>query len=209
MRKGRKPEFIYTPVEVVKTENGQRGKAKLWAINLGSDYCAEHEWGIKKLKDLFGISDVISVYGMKRRKVSRVPKNFCWIGNDKQGGFVVSHWFARTPESFFTEECARGELMGTGLRTAWSESDFAAVSDNPADIEKLQEIFEAFQKKNIIICYSKVMFPAFENPGLCFVIANRVPKELLKEWEQADKDAHQLQKDFDKTGIERLLREKG
>ena len=28
MRKGRKPEFIYTPVEVVETVDGKRGKSK-------------------------------------------------------------------------------------------------------------------------------------------------------------------------------------
>ena len=26
-------------------------------VNLGADYCSEHEWGIGKIKQAFGISD--------------------------------------------------------------------------------------------------------------------------------------------------------
>ncbi len=208
MRKGREPQFVYTPVEIVKDKDGQRGKAKLLAINLGSDFCAEHEWGIKGIQSAFGISDDISVYGLKRRKTGEVPETLCWLGIADKGGLVFgSHWFCRTPESFFKDECEKGELAGKGLRTAWSEGDFAAASDDPGDIEKLQEIFQAFQKKNIIICWSKTI--SIQNPGLCLVIADRLPKETLEEWKQSDKEAHQLVKDVEATGIEKLLREKG
>jgi hypothetical protein len=206
MRSGRKSEFIYTPVEVAENAEGQkRGTAKLLAVNLGADYCAEHEWGIKKLKEMFGISDKISDYGLKRRKVSKLPKNFCWISDASRGGFVVSNWFARVPADFLVDS----ELAGKGLRTAWSESDFGAIADTPEEIEKLQEIYKAFEKKNIIVCFSKTLLPAFENPGLCLVIADRLDKSILDEWKKADKEAHQLRKDVEKTGVEKLLKEKG
>ena len=98
--------------------------------------------------------------------------------------------------------------MGEGLRTAWSESDFAAVSDNPAEIENLQEIFRNFQKKNIIICFSKVLL-AFENPGLIIAIANRMPKEAADMLTKADKEAHEIEKFVAKSGIRELLKSKG
>ena len=36
--------------ELIKDEQGQ-----LLGFNLGADYCAEHEWGIDKIKRCFGI----------------------------------------------------------------------------------------------------------------------------------------------------------
>jgi hypothetical protein len=49
----------------------------------------------------------------------------------------------------------------------------------------------------------------FENPGLCIVIANRVPKDEIKKWETSDKRHHEIMTEFETTGIAKLLKERG
>jgi hypothetical protein len=41
-------------------------------IYLGADFCAEHEWGIKKLKSTFGIGETKKP-GVPRRMITKVP----------------------------------------------------------------------------------------------------------------------------------------
>jgi hypothetical protein len=45
----------------------------LVGLNLGADFTAEHEWGIKKLYTAFGVSDDPAVFGIKRRAITAVP----------------------------------------------------------------------------------------------------------------------------------------
>lgn len=99
-------------------------------------------------------------------------------------------------------------LCGKGLRAAWDDASFGAVSDVPEDIEKLRQIFNQFKEKNIIFMPSGDCH-MFDNPGLVIGIASAIPKETLKLWLDFDKEQHKIRKEFDATGIEKLLREKG
>ena len=40
-------------------------------LNLGADYCAEHEWGIRDLEDTFGINR--NLVGIKSRTIQKLP----------------------------------------------------------------------------------------------------------------------------------------
>ncbi len=214
MRRGSKPEIIYIDGRVV-------------AIKLSADNCAEHEWGIRQLKEAFGIPDDIKVYGIKRRKITCVPKGLAWVTfsskwfagkqdvergfAEKIGdavlakeGFVFHPWYGEEPYKL----AQNSELYGYGLQSAWSENDFAAVSNMPEHIKDLREIFTAFEKKNICIFFAGCTTP-FENPGLMIAIRDRLPKNTAEEWHKFDKDQHAIQKEFKRTGIEALLAKAG
>ena len=38
-------------------------------INLGADFCAEHEWGILRLSDYLGVNSSLSNFGIGRKKL--------------------------------------------------------------------------------------------------------------------------------------------
>jgi hypothetical protein len=222
MRKGSKPALIYDDAR-----KGADGKPLLLGVDLSSDFCAEHEWGIAGIKRAFGLLDDLKVYGLWRRIITRVPKGFAWVkftskyyvsrldverGLAKKvgdveiqnEGFVYHSWYCEEPEKL----ALNSELYGTSLRGAWSEDDFAAVSSKPEEIAALREIFAEFEKQNIAFCFSGTL-PVFENAGLVFAIADRLPEGVTENWDKHDRDREQIDKEFEATGIEKLLADSG
>jgi hypothetical protein len=220
MRRGSKPALIYD--EVRKNADG---KPLLLGINLSSDFCAEHEWGIKDIKSAFGIPE--KGYGLKRRQITATPKGLAWVKYAaktymgrydverglakkvgdvtlKNEGFVFHGWYGLEPEKM----AVSSELSGAGLRGAWSDDDFAAVSSSPEDIVALKEIFSAFENKNIAVCFSAAL-PAFDNAGLVFAIADRLPESVTEDWDKYDREQEKIKKEFTATGIEKLLADAG
>jgi len=206
MRRAQNPELIFND-EV------------LLGVNLSYDFCAEHEWGIKGLKNAFGISEDISDYGMKRRKITIVPKTVEWIKYTKEGltyeGFIFNpHYYnggaveyAITSTELNIYKPFKGE-MTKYLTAAWDENSFAVLSIDPDTVKHLREIFEQFQRKNIVIMLSGASNP-FANSGLVIGIADRLPKDIVDMWETCDKEAHEIKKEFEATGIEALLSKSG
>jgi hypothetical protein len=223
MRRGSKPALIYDEVR-----KGADGNPLLLGVNLSSDFCAEHEWGIKDTKEALGIpGDVPGIYGLKRRQITRRPEGLMWtkftskyfvsswdvergIAKKKGNvtlhneGFVFHDWYYREPDKL----ALNSELSGVGLRGAWSEDDFAAISSKSEEIVALKEIFAEFEKLNIALCFSGAL-PVFDNPGLVFAIADRLPQTVLEDWDKYDRDQEQIKKEFAATGIEKLLKETG
>ena len=242
MRRGENPVFIHVGFDglVIAPEKNNRKQSavfdldpttKLLAVNLGADYCAEHEWGIKDLQKAFGIKSEWGNYGLKKRKITKVPKTLVWVKlKDGREGFVYrSFWFSDSPKDQDTAVTAAksidqdsdlkpydevydravGKVVKNPKRLAcaWSERDFGCVSNDMNDIAMLKEIFEQFQKKNIIFTFSNAL-PAFENPGLILAIANRMPKKVVKMLTDADMEAHDIEKFVVKSKIRELLQTK-
>ena len=243
MRRGDNPVFIHVGFDglVLATEKDNRKQSavldldpttKLLAVNLCADYCAEHEWGIKDLQTAFGVKSGWGNYGIKKRKVTKIPKALVWVKlEDGREGFVYrSFWYSNSAKEEdtaavaaksvnqdsdlkpFSEIYDRAQQKSVKnpkrLACAWSERDFGCVSDDMSDIIMLKEIFKQFQKKNVIFTFSNAL-PAFENPGLIIAIADRLPKEVVKMLTDADKEFHEIEKFVVKSGIRELLKAKG
>lgn len=231
MRRGQKPELIYDTTRpsgwpgVQAKSEGDKGL--LLGVNLSADFCAEHEWGIARLKAEFGIPDVIGIYGIARRRITRIPPGLAWVefkstyfmgksdveaGRAKKAGdakfsnagFVYHSWYGEEPMKL----AMNSELRGFGLRGAWSDQDFGVVSSNRDDIEALRDIFAEFQRGNAVLTFANSM-PAFENPGLILGVADRIPALVLEQWYNADKDYHEVRLEFEATGIEEVLKKAG
>ena len=189
MRQGYKNKFI-TIHSSKKAQN--KGKEEiLVGIDLGSDYCSEHEWGIKDIRKYFGMND--SGYGVNKRKISIIPNNFKWVKTSKFEGFGFSKYGCKI------EEYPNLHIGSEGVWTGWSDRDFGAFSNKPEIISKLKEIFEAI--KNLNACIWLGGGGVFENAGLVIAITDRIPKENLDDWYKADKEREQLLKDAKATGI--------
>ena len=218
MRRGNKPEIIVFSEQIL-------------GVNLSSDYCAEHEWGIKQIKREFGIPDDISVYGMPRRKITITPETVNWVSYDKREeidgkkqmvhyeGFVYRPWYyEQTPSQAAANNSELtiyrpwkriiGDAPTPSLGSAWSEGDFGVVSYDAETQKALKEIFENFATQNIVIMFAGTDTP-FENPGLVIAIADRIPYDYVLAWYNADKDWHKVRKEVEAMGIEDLLKKAG
>jgi hypothetical protein len=228
MRRGTNPVFIHVAADGLILAPDKRNReqsavldldptTRTLAVNLGADYCAEHEWGIKKLYEAFGVKSELKNYGLKRRKISKVPKSLVWVKliDGRQGFAYRNFWFRPAEESLvgdsdlksydvFDREKRKMKPNPVQLCCAWSDDDFACVSKDLTDIKYLREIFDQFKKKNIIFTFSNAL-PAFENPGLIIAIADRMPNEVVEILTKADREAYEVEQFVVKTKIRELL----
>lgn len=177
--------------KLIQDNNGLIG------INLGSDMCAEHEWGIKDIKDCLGIDD--SLIGLEKRKISSVFDEYLkWFenldhddGNGKWSGF----WFGKIYSSPYFD----GRAFGKDIFCQWDEKGFCVLSNNEKIIKKLKQIYDAFASNDIAVWVGGG--GPFKNGGLCIAIASKLPKAIVNAWEKADLEKIELDKEVEKTGI--------
>lgn len=181
----------------------------LLGINLGSDFTSEHEWGIKGIKNLFGIPSGEKDWGLVRRQISKVPEppSFGWAkGAEKysEGLYLWQTWDGKKPD--FSKNSELRTWRGS-LACAWDEKSFGVFSTDQKEIAYLKDIYEAFQK-----CDGAVFLGGggpFQNSGLVLAIASRIPKSLIDGWYKADKGRYDIDQEVEKTGIRQLLKDKG
>jgi len=188
-------------------------------FDLSADYCAEHEWGLK-LAEAFGIGNE-KKFGLARRQITKLPtskSNSIWSDPRIVDHFIVDN---KTKESYLIFDYSSDidrvkadkehyELKATswnktGVGSAWDDSSFGVVTTKYHD--ELKELFDAFQKKDIVIG----LFGGgpFKNSGLKLLIASRIPAETSKEWYNSDKDVEKLNKASAKTKIHKVLEKAG
>jgi hypothetical protein len=179
-------------------------QAAPFGVNLSSDFFAEHESGIAGLADVFDLNSDPKVFGIDRRIIRRVPpglKEFDFALNQTSGFYYLTYgdlwpWYKWELQKRKEET----------LRAAWDESGFGVVSDDPAEKKFFKELYGEFQKKNGVI--TRLKGTGIENPGLCLLIADRIPQATRDEWYDADEDRYILYEEMEKSGIEILLAEK-
>lgn len=201
------------------------------AVNLGADFCAEHEWGVSGIKDRLGISNqkpgVINALigkekiGIDSRKIT------------KGGDEVLS--FTTEIEVGSGRNKKKKQMFGLGLTNRyrmsnedpardfdhyvksvyfdaekeeiaafWSESRFMFITESDRDVNDLLEAF----KNNDIAIWVGASGP-FRNGGLTIAIVSRLPKDFTDGMLQADQDYLDLKKAADSTGIHKILENAG
>jgi hypothetical protein len=194
---------------------------KVLAINLGADYCAEHEWGIKGINQAFGFGLNDSKLGLERRQVTGTPL-VLWLDkipfkryNSKTrknetlkfSGFMFHSYYKEQDEDvkdMLTRQAYPGE---NNIVSMWDEQGFAVLCGNEGDIASLKEIYDSFSKKDIAIWRGGG--GVFKNAGLVIAIASRLPKEVTDNWYQADADNKKIKEEVLAMGIEAKLRKAG
>jgi hypothetical protein len=166
----------------------RNGQGKFVGIDLGSDHCSEHEWGIKKVKEAFGIKENEDLMGIERRRIQTIPENFSLV-------LFGEHWtlvFKTHYDKVDFDSWDDGQLMhfdGQELSTAWSDHDFAvrvySCAQNAKKNQKnLETLFEAMVEGKAAIWLGGG--GVFQNAGLVIAIIDRCPKDKLKDMEDAD-----------------------
>lgn len=160
---------------------------KLYGFNLGADFTSEHEWGIDKLKRVFGVTNtkkkllgiIAPVLGVDARTITEKP-------TDMLKSFEIYPF--REDRHIFT---------------AWDDGSFGILVDETYKKE-LADLYDAFNKKDIVFGMGRGN--VFKNSGLLLIVRSAMSKEELYE---KDLDYLNLQKAAEKTGIAKKLKEVG
>lgn len=154
---------------------------KAIGINLGADFCAEHEWGIDKLLSAFGCDrKKLGLYGHKIKRDASVSgsveidgKTWYYVASERVGkGSYMLKWPT-------IEDKDTGKLLKTG----WDSQGFAVFSD---DKKVIDAMVSAFKAKDVTISVGSGGL--FKNGGLFLMRYSSLPKDFLKKSEKSDKD---------------------
>lgn len=204
---------------------GRDDDGKIYAISLGADHVAEHEWGIDETYRMFGINpDDIGVNptGVKSRIVKQRPDSLMLTEHSirkRPGGRSVG--WKGVLMMMMSRRCLDSDTdidprelremydsVGRDddqepLSTAWSDGDFAIFARKEDEIQFLRDLDEAFSNNDVVVWLGGG--GVFRNAGLCFGILSRMPKELIQSYEDTDKDKIALTKADEATGIKARL----
>lgn len=199
-------------------------------INLGADFCAEHEWGIKTIKRDFGIDlgEEPNV-GLSKRQITKVPDHIrlldCKVNyynsatnrtRSRNAHVLVCDSFLNFPgwedlenpkvvADMLRRPCdgidfTHEDVNKSFINAAWDEGGFAIVSDNK---ENLQKLYDAIQNKDVVIgCFGGGVF---QNAGLGVYIVSKLDKDVIKDWNKSDQDAVDLENTSKEIGIKDQL----
>ena len=175
-----------------------------WGVVLGHDFCSEHEWGIRKLLDRFGVPAKSRKLGVNCRTITQVPLGFQWAQRGDRAGILLPTAFDVAYEKKncipFLWKNYHLDEAAPGINSAWDDESFMVTSTSPADIETLRAIYKAFQKHDVAI--ATLSGGMGTNPLLA--IASLIPPSVQKEWKDADRDARLLAHMFKSSRQSRL-----
>lgn len=207
----------------------------LVGINLGFDFCAEHEHGVHGIRDMLGIpkDPTRELMGLDARKATKIPKDFIWFGtksltsrNPKNRIAVLVLHESVPWDSHRMEE----RYLGVGKKKAhsltfwdsktftdkdikveWDERGFCIKVRGDENISKLKELHEAILRGDICVGIPVCKNP-FDRGGLTVLIASRVPQEFVTKQLETDMDYFRLEDACKAAGlpeIEKTLKGQG
>lgn len=198
---------------LLKNENGH-----VIGINLGADFCAEHEWGIKGLRQMFGMKD--TGHGIDKRTAHEIPSRRNWNTGQTETAVHLIETKKETillvgvdkPEKTDAKnmcrfELSRGDYNKDNLLTAWDERSFGVSGTTIEQRAAIKAIYEAMQGGDFAMWVGGG--GVFQNGGLVLAIVSRLPADKLKVMRDADLDREALQKAADATGIAAKLKAAG
>jgi len=190
-------------------------------VNLSSDFCAEHEWGIKDLQRVFGIRG--EGYGVDRRRVTQVilehEVKIEWGSAlrffEVKGGHwclaygMVNYLKSIEEKGYSTELFLNNKTSyqkADEIAAAWDVKSFG-VMVRKKDKDKLEAVFKALCDKDAAIMLGGG--GVFQNAGLCLFIVSKLSQSALDLMRDVDLDREKLKKAGEVTGIETVLKSAG
>ena len=227
MRKGMDCDFVYDD------------KEQIIGLNLGADYCAEHEWGIDGIKKDFGIyvdpagrpfaswwKSILGIrppMGIEKRAISICPENLL-------KGEGMAEW---TDYDVKPKKVNKAKVYYIGYKNWYLSSQ----DKHEIFKSKLKEIYHDGKKEiwgwwcensfmvattnkeivdNLYQAFQDkdivIMLGgggAFQNSGLGIIQKSKIPTETVKGMSENDIDAYELKQAAVKTGIYDRLEKSG
>lgn len=204
MRRGNEPAWII--------EDG-----KFIGVNLSSDFCAEHEWGIEKIRRTFPDTTETNP-GLEGLKMVSY-NNDCWrffVDADKDGPLAVLK-FDSYPSKLKDNEdydfVLNSELKlrdkpfkPQTIAAAWDEGSFGINARGLDGHWNLEELWVAAKNCDLACWLGGGQF--IENPGLIVVIASRVPQKWKDDMKASCEDKNEFKRIVKKVQEETNIKER-
>lgn len=200
---------------------------KFIGISLGFDFCAEHEWGIEGIKRICGMPEPNKKnMGVKSRSITKTPVLVFNEGVDNNTKHAIMYtgvswrtneelekYTPRDLEGYVEEIKSRikwskehNNKMEDPIITAWSGSEFGVAVYGDKETEYLNELYQAFQDKNITIATINLKQKnPFSNNSLMLAITDRLPIEVEESMYLADKEYYDREDYEKKIGMKKLI----
>jgi hypothetical protein len=186
---------------------------RLMAVDLGSDYCAEHERGIPELETVFGL-DPKARPGIERRQIRELPEGLEFEATQRLLRYQpYTHRNGKAPKELerhpplpwdSPEQVAEHAAAPIG---AWSNADFGvAFPQDDQGSADAAELYAAFERRDIAFLFENVGDNPFARAGLVLAIVSRLPAEITANLAEVMADADALAKAVKASGIEERLR---
>lgn len=199
------------------------------ALNIGADYCAEHEWGINDLKRDFGIPDSDLMHSINPSRLDKIKAALGFKKEEPVG--IATRTISKSDMIVHNLESGPKKIdKGKGAQKMWGfaaipkwrhESwDFEGIRDCWWDPERhefqgwwagrslavlypekevIRDFVDAFERNDIAIWIGASRL--FKNGGLIIAIVSRLPKEFTDEMKEADLDRIKLTEAAVSTGV--------
>ena len=186
---------------------------EFFGIDLGYDYCAEHEWGIRRLQQGFGCymdDRDFGKMGIDRYKAERVPIQVCSFTCQRDKVQYYGLYVSSSPALRFNIVDYKHRIPYSPLEevsTAWDDRDFIITTkkENKAKIDALEK---AILNKDVVVFVNGSTNP-FGRGGLRVLIYSKIPKELFELADKQSKEYKYLYDRVSRSGIEKYLAEHG
>ena len=194
----------FNDTEFIKDDN-----ERIIGVNLGYDFCAEHEQGIKGLYRSFGMK-LEDELGFESKRNALVPQGLFYLPK-KNSSAILYNPFASSPKDLewvLKEELCLRSYDGTErIAGAWDEESFGLnVPFAQNGVPKM--LYDAFQAKNGVITLSGRNNP-FANSGLLLLDYTKIPEEVKAKAREDDKARREEQRKFrqmeKESGVYELL----
>lgn len=179
-------------------------------INLGSDFVAEHEWGIDDLKSILDVpKNFDNIYGIERRRCFATDKKTIALKVEKDvyNLLVMREYKLKN----FIEKPVESNCSGISffsndsVVTAWDGESLIVRVKGDDNVEKLKILHQSLLAGGCAIWLGGGGF--LMNAGLCLAIIDAVPEKSLKVMKDADLDREKLLVAAEKTGIRKKIEE--
>ena len=190
----------------------------VWAVALGFDFTAEHEWGVKDIHSDFGVGAGAS-RGIESRRMTIVPEGLSFYRARDGGEALLSYLIGgfggevqkasslrnHSELKFYNALFHREPEPRDDFVAAWDSGYFGIHVRGTENVAALKAMYEGFKRKEIVFGMSPAK--GWLGSGLLFALESAFDDEEKAAILEKDKSHERLLKAFAASGIEKTLRQ--
>ncbi len=214
----------------------QEDNQTVFGFSLGFDFCGEHEFGARYIKDALGIAQKDIPVGVEDRTMTKVPSTLELVEYDLRSRDKrykksmpaalllctdelrygdrpkeMDELTRRLDVGFMWDFAADKKWYESGkhdVASSWSSHGGFAIHVRGAEnVARLKELHAAFLACQVSVADAAII--GFQRKALSLVMNERLPQEVLKTVRERDEAFQRLHAAKDATGVEDMLKAKG